>query len=174
MCWGFARPPVLRSLISPSALFSPPSNYLWPSPASTATSPNRVACPMLKLLLIGSGLDLFTSSMLPDFFILFLPSGNFHQLFPSIRWQNPSTHLLSCHLSLSPPVSQRGLSTSFYVVCFFFWCLTLPLSAPGWFLFWSVYSQLNSLSFSVFFRWVYQTQDRLLDNPCPCRLLQFF
>ena len=88
------------------------SNLSW----STATTPGKVAYPMLKHLR-RFGMDfLFHISIFPSVCITFLSSGRHLSLFPSIRWESLSTLRLPSGLSLSPPVYQSFLNASYYLV----------------------------------------------------------
>ena len=94
------------SPFSPTEYFAAASNLS----SATATGPDKVAYPMLKHLPC-SGMDFFfTFSIFPGLCIPFLPSGRHLLLFPSTRWESPSTLLLPSGLSLSPLAYQSCLN----------------------------------------------------------------
>ena len=95
--------------------------------SSTATGPDKVAYPMLKLAL--AWIFFFTSSISPGLRIPFLPSGRHLPLFPYTRWESLLTLLLPSGLSLSPPSYQSCLNASFYYVYTYFWNL-IPFFLP--------------------------------------------
>ena len=101
---------------SPAKFHAAASNLSF----STATGPDKVAYPMLKSL-SRSGMDFLHIFILSWSSHFFLPSGIHLLLFPSTRWENLSTLLLLFGLSLSPPVSQRFLNASFYLIYSSFW-----------------------------------------------------
>ena len=121
--------------------------------SSVVTGPNKVAYLMLKHLLLSA----------IDFFHIFNLSWSSHS-FPSIwktsivliyELEKPLDFMLFFSLSLLPPVSESFLNASFLSHLLFSLMSNSVLSTrPGQFLPWAVYSQSNSVPFSVYFRWV--------------------